>query len=481
MIKRITAAIGLVLAALIAVITFNTVRFTAPDSGEVNLVSYEIDVEQAANRLSQAVRFKTVSIRPSHADFPRFIAWLEESYPNVHNTMERRLISGQTPLYRWAGTDNTLKPVLLTAHYDVVPVPKPSLKDWVHPPYDGVVDDEFVWGRGTLDDKGAVIALLEAAETMIAAGFQPKRDIWFAFGHDEEVGGIRGAAQVARILRGEGVQFAWILDEGSFVLDGIIPGLKRPIASINVAEKGTISVELVARGEGGHSSMPPERTAVGTLASAVDRLQKSPMPGGLDGVTADFFDRLGREFGMPERVLFANTWLFGPLLENQLAKANTTNAMLRTTTAPTMLTGSPKVNVLPVEARAGVNFRLHPRDTAESLIAHVNAAIDDESVEVIAAENFSEASEVSDAAAPGYIAIEKAIRQTFGNVATVPGLTIAATDARHYGRIADNAYRINPFRVEGHDLARFHGTNERLSKANLAQGISFFRTLMAEQ
>jgi carboxypeptidase PM20D1 len=481
MVKRIAAALGIALVVLIAIIVFNTIIFTAEEDEAIALVTHKVNVEQAAQRLGEAVRFETDSTKRRSADFPRFIAWLEETYPTVHTTMERQLISNQTPLFRWAGMDASLKPVLLAAHYDVVPVPKASLPDWVHPPYAGMVDENFVWGRGTLDDKGAVIALMEAAEAMIAEGFQPKRDVWFSFGHDEEVGGIFGAGAVARKMRTDGVQFAWILDEGSFVLDDIIPGLERPIASINVAEKGTISIELVAKGAGGHSSMPPKQTAVGTLARAVDRLQNNPVPGGLDGVTADFFDRLGREFGLPERALFANTWLFGPLLENQLAKANTTNAMLRTTTAPTMLEGSPKVNVLPVEARAGVNFRLHPRDSADSLLTHVEEAIDDGEITIIKPENYSEASTVSDADASGYLAIEKAIRQTFGNVATVPGLTIAATDARHYGRVADNAYRINPFQIEDHDLARFHGTNERLSKDNLRLGISFYRTLLEAQ
>ncbi len=481
LLKSAGLVLGVVLLALVVVLAVNTWRYT-PEIVAVDSMSQttaiSVDPAATAERLTQAVRFETDSTKPSSADFPDFLQWLETTYPVLHNTLDVRVIGGGTPLYRWPGSDATARPVLLAAHYDVVPVTQDSLDRWTHPPFAGVVDAGFVWGRGTLDNKGALVAIMDTVTALIDSGFQPQRDIYLSFGHDEEVGGT-GAQAVAQTLKAEGVQLEWVLDEGSFVLDGIIPGLQRPVASINIAEKGTVTLKLTARGEGGHSSLPPRETAVGILAGAVHRLQENPVAGGLTGVSAEFFDTLGREFALGQRIVFANMWLFRPLLENILSGAATTDAMLRTTTAPTMLQGSPKENVLATEATARVNFRIHPRDSVESIVAHVRAAVDDERIEITVPEQFSPASPVSNSAAPGYSAIRSAILAGFGDVAPVAGLTIAATDARHYAAAADDAYRINPFLIGSDDIARFHGTDERLSIDNLERGVVFYNTLLS--
>ncbi len=480
--KRAGVVLGVVLLALLTVLAVNTWRYT-PEIVAVSPVSttteISVDPVGTAERLAQAVRFETDSTKPDGTGFPSFLQWLETTYPVLHETLDMRVIGGGTPLYRWAGSDTAARPVLLAAHYDVVPVTQDSLDRWTHPPFAGVVDAGFVWGRGTLDNKGALIAIMDTVTALIDSGFQPQRDIYLSFGHDEEVGGA-GAQAVARTLKDEGIQLEWILDEGSFVLDGIIPGLNRPVASINIAEKGTVTLKLTARGEGGHSSLPPRETAVGILAGAVYRLQQNPVAGGLSGVSAEFFDTLGREFALGQRIVFANMWLFRPLLENILSGAATTDAMLRTTTAPTMLQGSPKENVLATEATARVNFRIHPRDTVESIVAHVRATVDDERIEITVPERFSPASPgVQQRDGPATSPIRGAILESFGDVAPVAGLTIAATDARHYAAAADDAYRINPFLIGPDDIARFHGTDERLSVDNLERGIVFYNTLLS--
>lgn len=478
MIKRILAGLGLVILALVAVIAFKTVQYRPERVAAAEPFSAGADVDRAAQVLAEAVRFETVSTDMSHPDFPAFLAFLEDRFPAVHRTMERTLLEPVTPLYKWQGTNADLPPVMLAAHYDVVP---PTFGEWVHPPFAGVVADGFVWGRGTLDNKGALIAAMTAAEKLINDGFTPERTIYFSFGGDEETGGL-GAIAVADHLRGQGVQLAWVLDEGSFVLDKIIPGLDVPVASINLAEKGYLTIQLVAHAEGGHSSMPPRQTAVGQLARAVARLQEAPMPGGLTGVSAEFFDALGRHFTLDKRAIFANRWLFDPLLEGILSGSPSTDAMLRTTTAPTMLEGSPKENVLPTRAVATINFRLHPRDSVDDVLAHVKAVIDDDGIEIVADRDLaSPASPVSDSQGPGFKDIEASIREVFGPIASVPGLTIAATDARHYAKAADAAYRINPFQIEGDDLARFHGIDERLSVTNIERGINFYAALIGKQ
>lgn len=480
-VKRALGAIAVVLLVLIAIIAFNTARYTPEKHADVAPYSLGADVDKTANILSDALKIKTVSTDMSTAAFPAFLQFLQDAYPLAHATMTRDILDANTPLYKWEGSDNTLPPVLLAAHYDVVPVATSSLDRWTYPPFDGTIADGFIWGRGTLDDKGALIALMSAAEHLIETGFQPKRTVYLSFGGDEEVGGT-GAQAVAANLRAQGVQLQWALDEGSFVLDDIIPGLDVPVASINLAEKGYVTVKLVARSPGGHSALPPRITAVGRVARAVDRLQNAPVPGGLDGVSAEFFDGLGRHFSIEKKVLFANTWLFRPVLEGVLSGSASTNAMLRTTTAPTMLSGSNKENVLPAEATATINFRLHPRDTVDGVLTYVKQIVDDPEIEIVSdVARSSPASPVASIDNPGYSDIEASILSVFGPVASVPGLTIAATDARHYALAADAAFRINPFLVTSDDINRFHGIDERLSLDNLERGINFYGALLTRQ
>ncbi|OIQ34807.1 MAG: hypothetical protein BM559_04950 [Roseobacter sp. MedPE-SWchi] len=479
---RLLAGFLLLVVGLVCVLLFNTMRYTPEPVADTG-TPYDLnaDIEQATRDLSAAVKFRTVSTDLEHPDFAAFLTFLEETYPLVHSTMSREVLARQTPLYMWKGSDESLAPILLAGHYDVVPIAPGSHDLWKHEPFAGVTDEEFVWGRGTLDDKGAVIAMLTAAEKMIADGFTPKRTVYFSFGGDEEVGGL-GAMAVAVHFNKLGIELDWMLDEGSFVLDRVIPGLDQPVASINLSEKGYVTLELVAKSTGGHSSMPPRVTAVGRISKAVARLQDTPVPGGLSGLSEEFFDSLGRHFSFGQRVVFANRWLFKPLLESILASSPTTDAMLRTTTAPTMLTGSSKENVLAAEASAKINFRIHPRDTVADIVEHVRKTIDDPEIEIRYDESLANpASPVSSSSAAGYGDIKTSILDAFGPLATVPGLTIAATDARHYGKAAKNAYRINPFKIEGSDLARFHGTNERLSIQNLETGINFFGALLQKQ
>jgi carboxypeptidase PM20D1 len=475
-------ALGLgAVLGLAVVLVAKTLRYAPADVASAERFALGADADRAAETLSQAVRFETVSDDLSRPDFPAFLAFLETSFPKVHATTTRVVLDPNTPLYRWQGSDPSLQPVLLAAHYDVVPIAPGSLEQWDYPPFDGTIADGYVWGRGTLDNKGALIAILTAAETLMAEGFTPQRTVYFSFGGDEEIGGD-GARAVAQYLTENGIRLAWALDEGSFVLDKIIPGLDQPVASINLSEKGYLTLTLVATSPGGHSSMPPRMTAVGRIARAVDRLQNAPMPGGLTDVSEQFFDGLGRYFTFDKRVVFANRWLLNPVLEGILSGSPSTDAMLRTTTAPTMLSGSSKENVLAAEATATINFRIHPRDTVDDVIAHVRATVDDDQVEIRADAAFSSpASPVSSADAQGYKDIETSILAAFGPLATVPGLTIAATDARHYAAASDAAYRINPFKITGDDLERFHGIDERLSVENLGRGMDFFGALMKKQ
>jgi carboxypeptidase PM20D1 len=474
----------LVVIALAAAMAVRTLQYAPPEEAppsRIDVAAIDLDEAGVLRRLGEAVQFRTVSKEPPEPidvdEFEAFLAWLPESYPRVFEAVEAERVGGYTLLLRWPGAEPALAPVLFAGHYDVVPVIEGTEALWTHPPFAGRVADGYLWGRGALDNKNGVIGLLEAVNWLVERGEQPRRTIYFSFGHDEELGGAAGAAAVAARLAERGVRLAWSLDEGSFVFLGMFPGVDRPIATINTAEKGSVNVRIIASAEGGHSSMPPAETAVGRLAHALVALERNPMPGGLEGLAAETFDAVGPYMPWLPRTLFANRWLFGPLVEYQLAELPFANAMLRTTTAPTMLSASPKVNVLPIEAVATVNFRIHPRDSVEDVVRHVRRVVASAHVRV-EAEPGSPASPVADSDSEGFRLIAEAVRAEFEGVIVAPGLLVAATDSRHYATVADNAFRFNPMVVTPDLVAAFHGTDERISTEGMLKGVRTYVRLL---
>ena len=479
--RLIIAGIGAI-GLLIAVVVVRTLMHQPPAATDTDRVEIELNERALAERLSQSIQFKTISFQSpelkDQSQFTGFIDWVHSSYPLVHSRLEYVQLN-DTMLYRWPGSDPILKPILVTGHYDVVPVIPGSEDQWQQPPFSGAIVDGVIWGRGALDDKSGVLGILEAATYLLEAGHQPVRTVYLSFGHDEEIGGPEGAAAVAAYLADQGVQLAWSLDEGSFIFDGLIDGVDSLVAAINVAEKGSVTLDIIAAAEGGHSSMPPKTSAITDLARAITRLEENPVPGGLEGLAADMFDRISRHMPFVPRVFFANQWLFGGLIEEQLSEAPTTNAMLRTTTAPTMLSGSVKTNVLPIEAVATVNFRIHPRDTVESVENYVTDLVASDSISVHS-HGGGNPSAVSDWQAPGYEVIAQSMREIHGDIPVAPGLMIAASDSRHYGKVADNAYRFNPIRLTPELLTGFHGTNEKISVTDYAQGVRGYIRIIAQ-
>ena len=481
MLKKPLLGLGAVVLVLTGFVVYRAAVFLPPEQAKVEPVAHVIDAQAVAVHLSQAVRFATISNQPpapiDPAPFDGFVAWLAATYPEVHQGLSREILGNRTVLYKWAGKDSAAKPAMLAAHYDVVPVIPGTEGAWKHPPFAGDIAEGYVWGRGTLDDKGAVITILEAVTYLLKQGYKPQQTIYLSFDHKEELVDDTGAAAVVAHLKAQNIRLAWSLDEGSFVLDGIVPGLAQPVASINVTEKGYLTLNLTAHAAGGHSSMPPRETAVGILARAIVALEQAPLPGGLDGVSGEMFSGLARHMSFGKRVLFANQWLFGALIERELAKSPASNAMLRTTTAPTMLSGSVKENVLPIEATATVNFRLHPRDTPERVIDYVKNTIADDRVSIRMLLGYG-ASRVAAVDSPAFRAMANAVRQVYGDAVVAPGITIAGTDSRYYETVADNAYRFNPMMISAQDLAGFHGTNERLSLENLVRATRFYIELI---
>lgn len=438
----------------------------------------ELDRKILAERLSGAIRFPSVSHEnPEDRDdkaFDDLRAYLEQTYPHLHETLARELISGHTLLYTWRGGDPSLAPVLLLAHQDVVPVDPGTEETWDQPPFSGNVVEGHVWGRGALDNKQNLIGLLEAAEHLVQDGFQPRRTVLLAFGHDEEIGGTEGAAAVASLLAERGIRPAFVVDEGGAVVDGMIPGLAGPAAVVGIAEKGSVSVELVVETEGGHSSTPPLQGSIGILADAVRRVERARLPARLESPVRAILETTAPEARFGYRLVFANLWLFGPIITRILGSASETAPLVRTTTASTVFQAGTKENVVPGRARAVVNFRLLPGDTIDGVIDHVRRTVADDRVRVTALPIQREASRVSPTDTEHFDLLSRTIRQTFPGAVVTPYLVLGGTDSRLYQDLTDNVYRFMPFRLSRDDLKGIHGTNERVSIEALAKAVSFY-------
>lgn len=480
------AALGMTggLVLLVAAILFNTFGFVPPEPPVVEPAApIAVDLAGAVERLVRTLRLPTISYQdPNALDRDAFLALhdeLEASFPGVHATLEKEIVADLSLLYTWPGQNRRLKPLLLLAHQDVVPVLEGTEDIWTHPPFAGVVADGQIWGRGTLDNKSGVTGILEAVELLLAQGFTPARTVYLAFGHDEEVGGD-GALAIAELLKKRGVELAAVVDEGGYITEGILADVNAPVALIGIAEKGYVTLELTAEGAGGHSSKPPKQTAVGVLSQAIVRLEEIPFPARFDGATAAMFEHVGPSLPWGQRVIFANLWLTRPLLLNSLSAEPSTSAMIRTTTAATMVSGSEKENVLPIIAKGKVNFRILPGETPESVTQRAREIIADPRVQVGMGDVANSPSTVSSTDNPAYQALEKAIHQVLpeDRVLVAPYLVIGQTDSRHFADLSEGVYRFIGARIFPNNIDGMHGTNEHLSVASYEETIRIFVQLL---
>ena len=484
--KRIALALGVLLLGIAALAALRAATLRTQQVAVERAQTVKVDGMKAAQRLALAIRLRTIShqdrAQMNAKPFQEFAGVLRGFYPLTRRRLSRERVNELSLLYTWKGRNPELDPVLLAAHLDVVPVDPASAADWKHPPFEGIVENAIVWGRGAIDDKVSVITILEAVERLLAENFQPERTIYLAFGHDEEVGGDEGALAIARLLESRGVRLAWVLDEGGMIASGMIPGIDAEVAVVGIAEKGSVTIELSIDGEGGHSSAPPDRTAIGELSRAVVRLEENGMPSRIDGVTALFLDALAPELPFAPRLVLANRWLFDGVLAWGFQRLPPLAAMARTTTAVTMFEAGVKSNVLPVRASAVANFRIHPRDDVDDVLAHVRDVVDDERVkiEIVKRTPPREPSPVSPVGSETFVALQRTIRSLFPNAIVVPYLVLGGTDARHYARLSDNVYRFSPYRMGTEALELAHGTNERIEVANLKRGVRFYRQLLLD-
>jgi len=477
-------ALGFTLVALVVLavaLVSNTFVGTPPARPEPSNASaeLEIDAQAVAGRLAQALRFPTISHRDEaqvdRAPFVSLREWLAVTYPKLHDSalVERHEV-GEGQIFMMEGSAPEEAPLLLLAHLDVVPAETASSGAWTRPPFGGEIADGYVWGRGAMDDKASAIAIFEAMELMLSAGVRPRRTLFVAIGEDEEVLGHRGAKRMAAWLEERGVRPFLILDEGMMLLNGAFDGVERPVGLIGVTERGYMTMEFLSEAEGGHSSMPPERTAVFALSRALAHLEERPMPTHIDGVVGELLDRLSYEQPFMQRVVAANRWLFGRLIVKNMEAAPGSNAMIRTTFAPTVVRAGEVENALPTQARAWVNARINPSDSVEEVLAHARSAVADIGIEVSLLEGASEPSPVSPVSGPAWELVGAALAAIEPGALQAPGLVVGATDARHYAHLSEHVYRFIPMRLTPEDLLRYHGVDERIEVENLGELVRFY-------
>ena len=480
--KRIFLALAGLAAVLSAAVAVNTLRQGSRQLDVPPSAPIAVDADAAAARLAAALRFRTISNYEAPdqnaGEFAKLHAYLSATYPKAHVALKREVIGGYSLLYTWEGTDAKAQPAMLMAHQDVVAISPGTEKDWQVPPFDGVVKDGFVWGRGAWDDKGNLFAIMEAVEALVGRGFNPRQTVYLAFGHDEEVSGQRGAKAIAALLQSRGVRLGYVLDEGMIITEGIMKGLDRPVALVGIAEKGYVTLFLNLTAKPGHASMPPKPTAIGAMGAALARLEDSPFPSEIGGVAREMFETVAPEMSGPNRVLLSNLWLFGPLVKRELEKTPSTNAMLRTTTALTIVHAGNKDNVLPGSVEAAVNFRLLPGETQAGVIEHAKTALANDNIGIKPFAGNAEPSRVSPTDAQAYRLLNRTVREVFPGTVVAPGLMIGGTDSRHFEAISENIFRFSPVRALPEDLLRFHGTNERIAVKNYAELIVFYQHLL---
>ena len=481
-IRNLAAVLLLVILALAAVVVTRTVTFKAPAPSAAIAVPAPpaIDAALAAQHLAAAVRFRTVSHEdPAQNDPAAWVAqrdWLAATYPHFAAKAVREIVGPGALLWTWRGSDPALKPIILMAHQDVVPVSDDTRNLWRADPFAGEIRDGAVWGRGSVDDKGSLIAILEAADALAAGGFVPRRTIMVESGQDEEVGGT-GARAVAALLKARGVSALYAIDEGSVVLKEM-PVTHRPAVLIGVSEKGYATLVVTAHGAGGHSSAPPKDTAVTTLARAVTAIADRPFPLALSGPSGAMLRALAPHMGFVPRMAIANDWLFGPLLLQQIGATPVGRSMLHTTIAPTMLSGSPKANVLPDRAVAEINYRIAPGQTAADVMARARAAVGSLPVDLAWAGEPKEPSAVSSTTSEGWSAVSAAAGAEFPGAPIAPSLVTAGTDGHSMYAVTPDVYRFQPILFGLGDIEMIHGVNEHLKITDLKRMTDFYARLM---
>lgn len=477
MIKKLLLVLLAMVALLAGILLFNTFRFKSKQLAIEALPAPELNPQSIAH-FQEAISHKTISYGDStlfdSAQFLGFRNFLEKTYPTIHARIPREVVAGYSLLYKWEGKNAELKPYILMAHQDVVPIEEATRSKWTVNPFASEVKEGFIWGRGTTDDKINLISIFEATEKLLLEGYRPERTIYFAFGHDEEVGG-KGAKAMASLLKSRNVTADLVLDEGGIITQKEIPNMTQPVALLGTSEKGYLSLDLIVEKSGGHSSQPARETAIDILAAAILKIRENPFEARIAESTQGFMDYIGPEMPFLQKMIFANQWLFKGLIVNIYEKSPTGNAIMRTTSVPTIIDAGIKDNVVPTLAKATVNFRLLPGDEIDEVISQVKEKINDDGVKISAANSFmTEASAVTPVSSFAYSTVSETLRKTSANTLVAPLLLIGGTDSRHFGEVSSGIIKFSPMI----DPIGFHGIDERVSLESYRTAIWFYEQLL---
>ena len=468
-----------VLIAFIAVVAVRTIRFRPKPQPAVTKEEIVFDKDAAVDSLAQLVRCKTVSYNDhsleDEGEFQKLISLLPTLYPNVFDTCTFQQLPDRALLFRWPGKQEG-DPAVMMAHYDVVPV---NEEKWDKPPFAGVIEDGILWGRGTLDTKVTFNGILSAANSLIGQGFRPEKDIYFAFSGGEEINS-QGAPNIVAYFTEQGIHPAIVVDEGGAVVENVFPGVKQPCGLIGIAEKGMLNAQYRTLSAGGHASAPKPHTPVGVLAAACKRVEDHPFKAHIDGPAAQMFDTLGRYSTPLYRVIFANMWCFGWIIDLLGKKSGgEMNALVRTTVAFTQMEGSSARNVIPPEAKMVSNIRLNPADSVASALAYLEKTVNDPAVEITSLESF-EPSPVSETGCDAWEKVAAAVANTWPGCIVSPYLMVQCSDSRHYRDLSNHVYRFSAMDLTAEERSTIHGNNERIRLETAAKAVEFYIRLMRQ-
>lgn len=470
--------LGLVVI-FIAVILIRTLTFKPLPQPKILDESADFKRDESIKALQELIKCKTVSYYDSSIEddneFKKLISLLPSLYPNVFKVCEFNQLPDRALLFKWAGKDKG-KPTVLMAHYDVVPVEEQS---WEKPPFDAIIEDGVLWGRGSLDTKVTFNGVLFAANTLINEGYVPENDIYFAFSGGEEVNG-NGAVNIVNYFKENGIEPALVVDEGGAVVENVFPGVKAPCAMVGIAEKGMLNLTFSVKSNGGHASSPAPHTPIGILSRACCKVENNPFKMHITKPAAEMFDTLGRNSNFVFRMIFANMWLFKGVL-NMICKKSggELNALLRTTVAFTQSEGSNAPNVIPPSATMTANLRLNPKDTVDSAVEYIRKTIGDDNVELILGSN-TNPSRISQTKCEAYNKVASAVANTWKGCIVSPYLMVQCSDSRHWGVISDKVYRFSAMDLTSEERKTIHGHNERIRLETANSAVEFYIRLMKQ-
>ena len=473
----IPVAIAAVILILVLVILIRTLRFKPKEVPVEAVEDIDLPREKIVQDMVDMVRCKTVSSRDSSqvdwAEFGKFRILLAERFPRIRAACKMEMIGPTGFLYHLPGR-SAEKPSVCMAHYDVVPAEEEL---WSKPAFEGIVEDDVIWGRGTLDTKGTLCGVMEALELLLAEGFVPENDLYLSFSGEEEVDGDT-CSMIVSHLEKKGVKPAIVVDEGGAVVDHTFPGVPGQCAMVGIAEKGGVNLDFTMASEGGHASTPPAHTIWGQLSKAVTRIEDNPFPYQMTKPTAEMFDTVGRHSTFLYRMIFSNLWCFSPVLDLLGKKTGgELNALMRTTVAVTRMEGSNAYNVLPPKASFGMNMRLLGEDTVESVVARLKRIIKNDKIEisVVTGTNPSPCSETD---CEEWEKLSRAIRQTWPEAIVSPYLMMACSDSRNYCAISNRVYRFSAMHLSKAERAMIHGNDERIPVETLLTTVKFYIRLL---